>query len=462
MRLSNSLLIFMVFWLMACEPSPPTVMRSPVGKVPATPQRSGDPENGYRVLTEVGYVRCGVPMTAYRAATEPPSPAQRIPRDAKHADLPYSLTAWTNSEGVELAVSNCLSCHAAMLNGELVIGLGNESMDWTQDIGRVAESFGRLVTGDAAGRAWAHWADRMNAIAPFVQTATVGVNPANNLTMALFTHRDARTLAWSETPLIEPPRREPLPVSVPPWWILAKKNAMFYSAQARGDFSRFIMTAMLFCTDSVDEAREIDALAPDLLAYLRSLTPPPYPFPINAALAEQGEVIYQRDCAGCHGVGDDYPNLVIDLEEVGTDPALALEAYEEWDRFTHWHNASFFGEISHLAPARGYIAPPLDGIWATAPYFHNGSVPTLDAVLSPTTRPRFWTRDFADSTALDRVRVGWQYETLTAAEVLALSATEQRRLYDTTRRGYGNQGHGYGEGLSEAERRALLEYLKTL
>src|SRR5256885_8025425 len=55
-------------------------------------------------------------------------------------------------------------------------------------------------------------------------------------------------------------------------------------------------------------------------------------------------------------------------------------------------------------PQPGYIAPPLDGIWATAPFFHNGSVPTLEGVLDSTKRPAKWTRSFV-STDYDQAAV---------------------------------------------------------
>ncbi len=454
----NSLILLAIFGLTACDAPPPVVItRAPLGPIPPSIQRVGDPQAGYVALTESGYVRCGIPMTAYRAVAEPPPPALQLARSDKHAGLPYSLTAWTNSDGVELAVSNCLSCHAGVLNGKLVVGLGNEAMDWTRPLTELAESVGQFVADGPEAAAWSYWADRLGVIAPYVQTATVGVNPANNLTLALFAHRDPETLAWSDTPLRDPPRHEPLPVSVPPWWHLKKKHAMFYSAQVRGDFSRFLMTAMVFCTDTVADARETDADAPDILAYLRTLTPPPYPFPIDTALLPRGESLYGAHCAGCHGTPTEFPNLVIGLDEVGTDPALALEAYEESDRFIDWHQRSFFGEVSQMTPARGYLAPPLDGLWATAPYFHNGSVPTLAAVIDPSRRPRYWTRDFADTSALDRDAVGWRHQALDAPP-----SSPNPRVYDTTRVGYGNGGHGYGEQLGAGDRQALLEYLKTL
>ena len=62
-----------------------------------------------------------------------------------------------------------------------------------------------------------------------------------------------------------------------------------------------------------------------------------------------------------------------------------------------------------VAPV-GYVAPPLDGIWASAPYFHNGSVPTLWHVLHPGKRPNVWKRKSADG--YDRKQIGLVIETL--------------------------------------------------
>jgi cytochrome c peroxidase len=174
--------------------------------------------------------------------------------------------------------------------------------------------------------------------------------------------------------------------------------------------------------------------------------------------------VFEAHCSRCHGTyGKEwtYPNLVIGLEEIGTDPELALKATQEADRFLRWYNNSFFGEISYAAPAPGYIAPPLDGVWATAPYLHNGSVPSIETLLDSTKRPQYWTRSF-DSTDYDKKALGWNYTTLTHGKEGAANPEERKRIYDTTLPGYSNQGHKFGDSLSDTERAAVLEYLKTL
>ncbi|MGF1444807.1 MAG: hypothetical protein ACFBRM_01240 [Pikeienuella sp.] len=437
--------------------------RSEVGPVSVTEQRPGDPEAGYRALINAPYVSCGIPFEAYTRVAGAEAAGPSLPgREGRNAELPYALTAHTNADGVEIVSSNCLTCHAAEIGGDLVVGLGNEFGDFTQDPRRLALQAGNFVRSPAATRAWAHWADRIDAIAPYIQTATVGVNPATNLTWALMARLDPETLTWSETPLIDPPPREPLPVSVPPWWNMRKKSAMFYTTIGRGDHARFMLLASMLCVEGPEEAAEIDAYAPDIRAFIASLEAPDYPWKIDATLAAAGEQIYARDCAECHGTAERYPNRVYSLEEVGTDPAYALAATDgSRDRFYAWVARSPYGNSESAAPARGYIAAPLDGVWATAPYLHNGSVPSLAALLDSSQRPTFW-RHLTEPRRYDQEAMGWRYEALPAGQGADPDPALRSRIYDTTRHGYGNGGHTYGDRLDDAARAALLEFLKTL
>jgi hypothetical protein len=121
-------------------------------------------------------------------------------------------------------------------------------------------------------------------------------------------------------------------------------------------------------------------------------------------------------------------------------------------------------------PTPGYKARPLDGVWATPPYLHNGSVPTLYDLLSPfAERPKsFW----LGNRQFDPVKVG--YVTTPLANGFRLDTVDPRT--GRVVRGNGNGGHLFetpsagqaarpgtiGPGLSRAERLALVEYLKTL
>jgi mono/diheme cytochrome c family protein len=226
------------------------------------------------------------------------------------------------------------------------------------------------------------------------------------------------------------------------------------------------MASNLLTVSDSSEAREVDSHFNDVLAYIYSLTPPKYPHPINKVLAKHGAVIYVEHCAKCHGnngEGGDYPNLLIPESLIGTDSLLYKSNFQS-PQFIAWFNKSWFAQGDHparLEPFDGYIAPPLDGIWITAPYLHNGSVPTLEGVLNSKARPTYWSRDF-DNPQYDYAQVGWKYEREQGPAAAVGPGGNPKSVYNTDLPGYGNYGHRFGDKLTEPERKALIEYLKTL
>ena len=108
-------------------------------------------------------------------------------------------------------------------------------------------------------------------------------------------------------------------------------------------------------------------------------------------------------------------------------------------------------KFSHFRKTEGYANMPLDGVWLRAPYLHNGSVPTLRALLFPEERPRTFYRgyDVYDWQTVG-LRVGWPRR-----------AERSGVRFDTSARGNSNAGHLYGSELSPADREALIEFLKT-
>lgn len=445
---------------------PGTTGKAEVGPIPAYLQRPGDPAKGYDALVNRAVLTCGLPYNAYvRARRGGGAPAPQPPgRRGRNAELPYGLTAHLAPSGVELVTANCLSCHAATFQGRLILGLGNAFLDLTRDPLDAVEATRSLVKGAAETAEWRRWADRIGTLSDYLRADTVGVSHGTKLTLAVMAHRDPGTLAWSDRPLMEPPPERPPPVGVPPWWNLGKKHALFYNGAGRGDHVRYLLLASATCIETVEEARAMDAWFVDVRAYLATLGPPTFPFPVDRDLADQGHRLFQANCRTCHGDDGRYPNLVVALGKVGTDPELARAAYSDAGRFLDWFQGSFYGELAYAAPALGYLAPPLDGIWATAPYLHNDSVPTLAALLEGPSRPAFW--EFAraeDGTPVyDQERVGWRYRGLGQGKFGAMSWEARNRIYDTTQKGYGNGGHEFGAALDAEERRVLLEYLKTL
>ena len=122
-------------------------------------------------------------------------------------------------------------------------------------------------------------------------------------------------------------------------------------------------------------------------------------------------------------------------------------------------------------PPAGYIALQLDGLWLRAPYLHNGSVPTLRALLEPEQgRPRTFYRGYD---VIDRANVGFVSrrcadgvtpETDSASVEFQWGCMPGDRgwRFDTSELGNGNEGHRYGVDLPEEMKTALVEYLKTI
>ena len=120
---------------------------------------------------------------------------------------------------------------------------------------------------------------------------------------------------------------------------------------------------------------------------------------------------------------------------------------------------SRYGKDPVILDPKGYVAPPLNGIWASAPYFHNGSVPTLWHVLHPETRPAGWKRT---EEGYDQKRIGLEVTEFEKIPADITLGSERRTYFDTRPPGKSAAGHLFPNALNEAEKRAVLEYLKSL
>ena len=186
--------------------------------------------------------------------------------------------------------------------------------------------------------------------------------------------------------------------------------------------------------------------------YLSGKPAPPYPFAIDRARAEDGAQLFAERCASCHA--STRTGTIIPLAEIGTDrermDTWNEEAAAEANRVVEEMDIERRGLVE--APLTGYVAQFLDGIWLRAPYLHNGSVPTLyDLLLPPDTRPKRFYRGY---NVYDPVKVGY----VTAGAEAEHAGT----LHDTGERANAAQGHDFGSDLTDDQRWALVEYLKTL
>jgi cytochrome c5 len=201
----------------------------------------------------------------------------------------------------------------------------------------------------------------------------------------------------------------------------------------------------------------------DIYTWINAVESPKYPYPIDQALARRGGIVYASNCAKCHGTygaGAHYPERVVALSEVGTDPVRARDFPVAFIKHLDEGWVGQYGQTPINLAVNGYIAPPLDGIWANAPYLHNGSVPTIWDLLTPASRPSVWTRT---DTGYDQQKLGVEAKSFDKLPDDATDPVQKRRYYQTNVRGFSNQGHQFPpQGLSDDNKRALIEYLKTL
>ncbi len=428
--------------------------------LPANPQPSGDSAIGYEYLITGDYLKSGIPYKLFLLAFGK-NKKNLLGRDGFNKQISHDFTAIKAPNG-ELVVSpNCLQCHAQVFEDKLYVGLGNTFIDFSIDkpVPKVATLlFNTLNTVDKKKyNASKNFFEAGKALSGNLTTAVRGVNAADHLAGILASHRDPVTFGWSDTPRMKI-SKEVIPTDVPAWWLLKKKNAMFYNGFGRGDFSRFLMASNLLTVTDTTEAREVYSHFNNVLAFIQSIEPPKYPKTINEELTAQGKGLFNNNCSKCHGTygeADTFPNLLIPAAIIKTDSALYIANYSSAE-VIDWFNKSWFttgNNPAQLVPFKGYIAPPLDGIWITAPYLHNGSVPTLEAVLNSKLRPAYWSRNFSKP-EYDYDNPGWKYEVRADAK--------GKNVYNTTLNGYGNYGHYFGDKLSDTERKAVIEYLKTL
>jgi RoxA-like, cytochrome c-like len=242
--------------------------------------------------------------------------------------------------------------------------------------------------------------------------------------------------------------------------------------------------------------------------FIDNLPPPPYPFTsMDLARAREGKAIFKDKCASCHMPRN---KTIYPASTLGVDPnrsmvntsvsryglaALVMEACRIYGRNNEGKPGADWclpkgdwqarlDEYFRDTPRRvaegtnGYKADMLHGIWAQAPYLHNGSVPTLGQLICAPTRPQRFLRGNLN---YDESLVGFEWSDRPKARYAA-NETILIKEYDTTVPGKANTGHTFGgelcpdtTGLDPITDRktietrllgsqvgALLAYLKTL
>jgi mono/diheme cytochrome c family protein len=421
-------------------------------------------ERGRIALTQTGYLKPAWNDRAYGRVsrfwkTDAPDPEANPaayaeafnrryglhPAPYPNDGLPMGLRRGVRDDGGKEGIQiDCMVCHGGSIGGTSYVGLGNTQLDLNGLLRDLTRADGRALPPST-----------------FVMNSSRGTVNAGMVAAVLLSVRNS-DLSFRTFPL---PLGTHLPeMDVPPWWHMARKATMYYDGRTDARSVRSSMQFMLG-EKTLAQFQELEPRFRDILAYFKSLRPPKYPFPIDPARADAGRAVFAENCARCHGTygpNGTYPSKVIALDVIGTDPARALGL--GLPLVKHYNSTWFGAEYPVKEEMTGYQAPPLDGIWATAPYLHNGSVPTLYALLDSGQRPaRFRRPPSTGFEHYDTEHVGWKFEAVPPGPLpKAATPAEAQAVFDSSRFGLGNQGHTFGDALDDAERLALIEYLKTL
>lgn len=429
-------------------------------RLPRYEQQEGNAGLGYQYMLNGELFSSGLPYPLYKTFFE-----TRLRKALSLAGFnPYEINGFTIfGNEKKVATPGCLNCHGQVFDGKMVIGLGNSYSQFQNDYSGLIKP-GALLIKILYGKRSEEWKNAKNmhdaglVVSPRIVLEMQGPNPAHRIAHVMAAHRDPVTLAFRPDTLYFELPEAVVPTDIPALWLAKKKNAWTADGIEQGSAAKQFMIATILTLKDTTEAAKIYTMMKDVWAYLKTLEPPAYPYAINKPLADEGKRIFNTRCSGCHGTyGKDghYPNKLIPERIIGTDSML-LKYFNLYKGYEDWFNKSWFATAYEPAYAKanyGYVAPPLDGIWITAPYFHNGSVPTLEAVLNSKIRPRYWKRNF-DRQQYDYKTPGWKYK--------SLSKPGGKKTYNTDIPGYGNYGHYFGDKLTDSERKAVIEYLKML
>jgi mono/diheme cytochrome c family protein len=421
--------------------------------------------------------------------------------DGARPDYRMGLSLLSTSQGQGFTLS-CATCHSANLFGKTVLGMTNRfpranelfllSRKALVDTSTPFTPFlFQLFTDSTVGER-----EMMTTVSDHIRAVGVREPQALGLDTSLaqvalsMAHRSLDSYATRSEEFEKNPRPETLsstPADSKPavWWNVKYKNRwlsdgsvvsgnpiftnIIWNEIGRGADLKEIETWM---AENPDKIRELTtAVFSSEAPRLADFFPPSR---IDLLAAKRGEQSFLQNCAECHGTyqkawslpgASDLP-FVQQLEtvevsyhaqtpvvDVGTDP------------FRYQGMASLAKDLNPLAVSmnnsivikeqKGYVPPPLVGIWARWPYFHNNSAPSLCAVLSsPQDRPvTYMAREASDPNKdFDFICNGYP----------TTHFGNKKFLYDTRKQGMSNSGHDMAYALSASEKADLIQFLQTL
>ncbi len=438
------------------------------------------------------------------------SPNPFPPLTAEEKSLPMGATLWETELGTGITFG-CAACHTSDLFGVKVIGLTNRfprANEFFTQGAALAPYVNSFVFRDVLKTTEE---ERLMLVKAKKQLKYVGTKKPVTVGLDTSLAQVALSLAKrkddayaTRTPFSHRfPRRNKLEKMVADskpavWWNLKYKNRWLSDGSiVSGNpvHTNFLWNEIGRGTDLVELEKWLDENVETinaLTATVFATKPPRYEkfFGINSIdieKAKRGEKHFVTSCQRCHGTyekgwsapdayamspEEQIQNISVryhkktPIRDVGTDPGRYLGMREFANDLNRLAISKSIGAV--VEPQKGYVPPPLDGIWARWPYFHNNSAPNLCAVLSRgPERPVTYVAGPAinKKTDFDQNCVG--YPEKDKAPIAWKKNKEF--LYDSRKEGLSNKGHDEGiflkdgkEIYTSTQKLELIEFLKTL
>jgi len=454
------------------------------------------------------YNRAG--LNTYPITTDPVTSVYHVPRD-RAAEGRMGATQIRARNGAVGFTFSCAACHTAELFGKRVIGMSNRFpraneffREGLQGVRLLTPAFFQATTDATAPEVEMYTRTREAVRYVSVKSPlALGLDTSLSQVALSMAHRGLDPFAARDPQYAKKPRPDRLdnnPADSKPsvWWNLKYKNRWLsdgsivsgnpiYTNILWNEIGRGVDLHIL------DEwlGKNSDVIAELSTAVFGSEAPRYTDFfeaaRIDETRARRGQMLFDVNCAQCHGtyqkqwdvpgseslpwadrmktVQVDYPKQTA-VKDVGTD-AFRWRGMESLARSLNPLEISRRNGIV-IRPQKGYVPPPLVGIWARWPYFHNNSAPSLCAVLTAgKSRPKsYWAGEARNQTLdFDDECIG--YPSGRAVPRQWKESPEQ--WYDGRKAGLSNLGHDEGifleagrELLSPGNKRDLIQFLKTL
>ncbi len=272
---------------------------------------------------------------------------------------------------------------------------------------------------------------------------------------------------------------------IPSVWLQSEYSVGQWDGSVTNQFIRNLAAQIAVVPGTTVDRR----VAFHALQFVENLPAPKFPFlprgpgPAHDAQIKRGEALFKTNCADCHKPRNDryYPEVQTDLSRAKVMTrtgglllaAIFFEACHarlpDGTSPPSCGNFTKYLRSDMTEDGAAYVAKPLTGLWARAPFFHHGVIPTVRHVIFPGTRPE---RFVVGSLSYDSENMGYAWDISRIDEYRKLDPYVG--IMDTTQDGLSNKGHDQEKLMvdgkvyrldwtkDEADGEALLEYLKTL